>query len=313
MSDKKIKKTPSNYFTHDRFFKSVFTNPIVARDFFEKNLPEYLLKIINLDTLKLEPNSFIDPALRETSSDVLFSVETDKNIAYLHLLLEQQTNPEYWMPLRICGYKVNIWKDFLKTNPGADKLPMIYAMVVYTGDKPYNTPTDFFELFHNPQSAKEMFMQPFPLLDLQKIEDKVLKEQVISGTFQFFMKHIRAREFLPYFKEALPILKQLADTGLIEYVKSVLCYTVYKAKIPNKQGFFEDLSEIFSSDNTEDIMTTLAQQFKAEGEANGKIKEKFNLAKRMMSEGFSLDLIAKITELTQPELEKFTEEHLSFS
>jgi|GEM_PF-2200080 hypothetical protein len=56
----------------DEFFKKTFSNVEVARDFIENYLPESILKIIDLETLELQKDSFINEPLTDNLSGVLF-------------------------------------------------------------------------------------------------------------------------------------------------------------------------------------------------------------------------------------------------
>jgi hypothetical protein len=58
---------------HDSFFRGAFALPEVSNPFFQRCLPPGVLVKFDLDTLKLEPGSFIDERLREQRSDLLFS------------------------------------------------------------------------------------------------------------------------------------------------------------------------------------------------------------------------------------------------
>lgn len=61
---------------HDAVFKAFLTHPETARDFLQLHLPSNLLKVCNLDTLKLESGSFIEDDLRACYSDVLYALDT---------------------------------------------------------------------------------------------------------------------------------------------------------------------------------------------------------------------------------------------
>ncbi|MCB1160899.1 MAG: Rpn family recombination-promoting nuclease/putative transposase, partial [Leptospiraceae bacterium] len=60
---------------HDKFFKSLMTEKENAIDFFQNYLPPELLKEIDLETLELEKESFVDDKLKEGFSDVLYRVK----------------------------------------------------------------------------------------------------------------------------------------------------------------------------------------------------------------------------------------------
>ena len=62
------------YCIHDKAFKTTMSDIRVARDFFQEYLPESVLAIVNLNTLKLSKNSFVDEDLKEFSSDILYEV-----------------------------------------------------------------------------------------------------------------------------------------------------------------------------------------------------------------------------------------------
>jgi predicted transposase YdaD len=66
----KIKLSP-----HDRYIRSVFTNPKVVKEFFEANLPEKVKEEIDLNTLTPQKDSFIDDKLKLQISDILFATK----------------------------------------------------------------------------------------------------------------------------------------------------------------------------------------------------------------------------------------------
>lgn len=76
---------------HDAVFKTFMFSPDTARDFLEINLPESLRKLCNLQTLRLEPTSFIEKSLRAYYSDVLWSVETSDGDGYIYCVIEHQS------------------------------------------------------------------------------------------------------------------------------------------------------------------------------------------------------------------------------
>ncbi|MDR1463245.1 MAG: Rpn family recombination-promoting nuclease/putative transposase, partial [Azoarcus sp.] len=61
---------------HDAVFKKFLGHPETARDFLDIHLPKPLRAICDLDTLRPEPNSFVEPELRAAYSDILYSLKT---------------------------------------------------------------------------------------------------------------------------------------------------------------------------------------------------------------------------------------------
>ncbi|HEX8111065.1 MAG TPA: Rpn family recombination-promoting nuclease/putative transposase [Kofleriaceae bacterium] len=74
---------------HDALFKSAFEAPADAAALLRELLPVVLRELIAWDTLHGEPASFVDPALADLHSDLLYSAQlrTDPP-ELLHVLLE---------------------------------------------------------------------------------------------------------------------------------------------------------------------------------------------------------------------------------
>jgi predicted transposase/invertase (TIGR01784 family) len=73
---------------HDKFFQKALENPIVAREFFNMHLPPHIKALFSPTTLTLENDSFIESNLKESITDVLFSVKINDSEGYLYLLAE---------------------------------------------------------------------------------------------------------------------------------------------------------------------------------------------------------------------------------
>jgi len=72
--------------SHDKFFKETFSNIEIAKDFLNNYLSENIMKVIDLDTLKPEKDSFINEELKETFSDMLYSVIINERKGYIYFL-----------------------------------------------------------------------------------------------------------------------------------------------------------------------------------------------------------------------------------
>ena len=70
---------------HDKFFKETFGNVAVAKDFLINYLPKNIMKVIDVDTLELQKDSFINEELQETFSDMLFRVNINNKEGYIYI------------------------------------------------------------------------------------------------------------------------------------------------------------------------------------------------------------------------------------
>ena len=60
---------------HDAFFKETFTHIEPARSFFEHYLPKEVASLLDLSTLTICKDSFIDSSMQTHYSDVLYEVK----------------------------------------------------------------------------------------------------------------------------------------------------------------------------------------------------------------------------------------------
>ena len=74
---------------HDRLFKVGFGEPRRAADFLREHLPADLSKAVDWDSLRREPDSFVDSHFRSSESDLLFSAEIGGREARLYLELRR--------------------------------------------------------------------------------------------------------------------------------------------------------------------------------------------------------------------------------
>lgn len=74
---------------HDQLFRKSLENPLVAYDMLKTHFPPEVLAVVDLTTIKLEKESFIEPNLSASIADVLFSVKLeDNNDGFIYILLE---------------------------------------------------------------------------------------------------------------------------------------------------------------------------------------------------------------------------------
>jgi predicted transposase YdaD len=87
---------------HDALVKAVFGDPVEAAGLFRAALPAAIAARVDWATLKRDPGSHVDPDLRQRHGDLVFTARLHDGGAVLpYLLLEHQSTPDPWMPLRL--------------------------------------------------------------------------------------------------------------------------------------------------------------------------------------------------------------------
>lgn len=183
MTNKKVAHNP-----HDRFFQEAMSHKRTAKEFFETYIPKKTLDKIDLESIKHEKKGFIDKDLGDGLVDALFSVSLKNGEpGYLYTVAEQQTNQEKFMAFRLWKYILRIMERHIKHHPNDNKLPYVLPIVLYTGVSEYKVSHCFFDLFYNPEFAKELLTGEFKVVELNKISDEELKKRLYSGVMQLML------------------------------------------------------------------------------------------------------------------------------
>ena len=289
---------------HDKYFKSMLSNKAVAKDFLEWHLPDFIKSKIDLDSVEAQKDSFVDENFKKLETDILFSANFDGKPGYVYTLVEAQRKPERLMPLRIIKYLIAIIQHHIKENGGED-LPLVYPMILYQGEKPWNHPTNFFELFSSADTdlAKQIFTGDFQLVDIHRIPDEEFKKHFWAGVFEAAIKWGAHRDITNILEDLKPKLIQIVDLN-----KNALIATLmYLANTSDSD--VKDLFEWGKNVNElEGSIMTLAQKLKTEGFDEGIEKganqRNFDIAETMLKEKSDIGFISRVTELSIEEIQK---------
>ncbi|EAM2837934.1 Rpn family recombination-promoting nuclease/putative transposase [Salmonella enterica] len=302
---------------HDGLFKLFLREPDTARDFLAVHLPADIRAQVRLDTLKLEPGSFVDQKLRELHSDVLYSVETAEGHAgYIYCLVEHQSTADRMMAWRMMRYSMAVMDAHLKK--GNDTLPVVVPLLFYQGTvRPYPYSTDWMDCFDVPALAREVYSRPWPLVDVSVMEDSDLQSHRRMALLELVQRDIRHRDAASLLRDVVQLIRLAGNTR--EQVEAVLCYIIYNGMTSESitPFLYELAGEI--PEYKELIMGTIAQQLKEEGiqlgiqqgieqgieQARLVAQQKLlETAYALLDNGVSLDVVIKSTGLSRETLEQ---------
>ncbi|EBI0507494.1 Rpn family recombination-promoting nuclease/putative transposase [Salmonella enterica] len=302
---------------HDGLFKLFLREPDTARDFLAVHLPADIRSQVRLDTLKLEPGSFVDQKLRELHSDVLYSVETAEGHAgYICCLVEHQSTADRMMAWRMMRYSMAVMDAHLKK--GNDTLPVVVPLLFYQGTvRPYPYSTDWMDCFDVPALAREVYSRPWPLVDVSVMEDSDLQSHRRMALLELVQRDIRHRDAASLLRDVVQLIRLAGNTR--EQVEAVLCYIIYNGMTSESitPFLYELAGEI--PEYKELIMGTIAQQLKEEGiqlgiqqgieqgieQARMVAQQKLlETAYALLDNGVSLDVVIKSTGLSRETLEQ---------
>ena len=148
---------------HDRLFRAVFSDATEAASLLQAAVPRKLRENVDWNNLRLVEGTFVDDALRQSESDLLFEAgygkETErhgkgKDRLRLYLLFEHQSTPDVWMRYRLLKYCCRIWDADLRDDPRRTGLRPVVPVVFYQGVRDWQHSTEYADLFPSAVRAR---------------------------------------------------------------------------------------------------------------------------------------------------------------
>lgn len=270
---------------NDKFFKQSMRDIRVAQEFFQTHLPTELLEKIDLSTLKLEKHSFIDETYKNSEADVVYSVTVGATLAYFYLLCEQQTEIDQSIAFRLLVYTVRLMELHLAQHPKSS-LPLIYPLVIYTGDKPWNAPRDIFGLFGEQEDlARALFLQPYQLIEVRQLADETLRQQRWAGLIEFVLKYQKVRDLSKFLEVVFPWLHEVANQDGSQFAKAIIRYIIDGIEEDDEKVLLQKTKQYLSGELRGEAMT-LAQRFEQIGMQKGIQQGEYSLVIRLLEHKF---------------------------
>ena len=305
---------------HDSLIKKAMESPIAAKELLSEYLPAEFKDFINLDTLKIEKESFIEDSLKTKFSDIIYSAKAKESAnntsnskdVLIYTLLEHQSTPDYWVALRLWKYCMLLLERHAK---GKEKLPVIIPLVLYNGKKKYNAPLNIWDLFSNSELAKQTMSENYRLIDLESMSDDEIDYEKHLSFLLYVMKHIHDRDTLSMLKDVMAKCTKalIIDKGQ-DYVHTKLIFWYTNSKVPaeNKQLLEEIIVNNLPKEDQEVIMRTVADTYIDEGIAIGEARgiqkgatnKVIEIARRMLQEKTDIKFISSVTGLSSDEILK---------
>ena len=298
---------------HDKLFRTVFSDISEAESFLRAYLPAALAERLDWTTLTPVETSFVDEALLDSESDLLYTVRVQETMqpVYLYLLFEHQSSSDKWMRFRLLKYMCRIWDESFKEYPEQEMLIPILPLVFYQGKTSWTYSTQFANLF--PETEQEhLFVPRFAhhLVDQSGMGPEQIQGALKSRIAQLLMMaayHEPMRELL---EMAGRLLAQVPRTGGINYVKVFVVYLLATQERRTVQEFAETVRR-YAADIGGEMLTyaeELRREGRQEGEIKGKIEGKIETIENLLAVGVDWSVITTATGIAPAQFQALKEQ-----
>ena len=258
----------------DSLYHRLFSHPLMIEGLVREFVPEVLAAGVDFARMERVPAKFHSRTGRRRESDVIWRLPTALGVdVYLYLLLEFQSQIDWWMAVRIQVYVGLLWQQLIdeRTLKPGDRLPPILPIVLYNADPRWQAPTASHDLIALPAESSLWPWQPqvrYHLLDEGAFAGADLARRDSLVALLFRLEHYRGEdELIALIDEAVGWFRQHRDYDRLKHLFTELI----RQAVANLKGqdvaVPEDMMEIRNM--MAQRSKELREQWIAEGVAKG--------------------------------------------
>ena len=275
---------------HDRFFHAVFSELDRVRDLLRNSLPQRIVQMLDLDSIELADDTFIDERLSLYQSDILIRTRIRSSPVLVYVLVDHKSYPDRWAVLQLLVYMVRIWEKELSLHRKLKKLPCIIPIVFYHGGRKWTYPLNFMSYVEVNNELKA-YIPDFQTLmfNLQTVDMESLHGGIAFQVALRAFKHA-GKELQSHLGEMLTSVSKLPDDAKTKAFLSRLFEYILKVGGDFDVAVVEEELQSVESPISKEVFMTLEEQIlergKVEGKLEGTIREKQQVLIRLLEKKF---------------------------
>jgi predicted transposase YdaD len=274
---------------HENGLKFLLENPGNVRDLLQL-LDVKLVPRIDFARMRVVPGRFVQRDYRHLESDLVLQAPIKasgkQRQILLYILIEHQSEPDRFMPLRALEYVVLIYKRQLREwekdhgNLDQCRLQPVLPVVLYTGTRTWDRLGHVWELVELGDELGERIPRLQPLfLNVGQTSTQVLSQE--GGSFGLLLNLVQQRPtrlavFEQTLREVVRALERLADEDRARWLEllSYIGALVYNERdTPEREPLLEQVADSVQSDaHRREVFAvgqTIAEHLREEGRQEG--------------------------------------------
>lgn len=221
---------------HDRFFRESMERLRIARGLLSVFISPLIMKQIDLFTLKIIKDDWVDEKLGEHRADILYFARLIEQNNPIYFLFEHKSGQDHKISYQLFRYMNQIWEEVRKQNTDGQKFPVIIPIILYHGAKRWHFSNSLKDLFAIIEGT-EYYVPGFKseLIDLSLINETQIDafNDIELKAFLFAMKYSRKPEIIQVLPKIINVLSGGNQTDN-DYLITVLLYI--GSVIPKKKS-----------------------------------------------------------------------------
>lgn len=276
---------------HDKFFKYFFQEEITAKNFLMEFLPANVREIVDVDSIKIQKESFLNENLNECFSDILYKLKICGRDSFVYVLFEHKSYIDNYVSLQLLRYMTEIWQ-YLRKEKNLEFLPRIIPLVFYHAEEHWKV-KELKSLFMDNSNTLDKYLPNFryELFDIKRLDIPKIGNEVIIVVLSIFKYGAKIVQHEEIFLR-LNYLSKERQKAVIVYIQAIV-----------EKEEREELKKIILKNMEEgnEIMVSIADSYREE--ENNKVKEVIKRVKK----GDSNEIIHETTGMDLEKIKEFRE------
>jgi predicted transposase/invertase (TIGR01784 family) len=294
---------------HDSGYRHLFSFRAMVEDLLRGFVREQWVDDLDFETLERKNESFISDDLREREDDIIWRAKWkgSDEWMYVYFLIEFQSESDKYMALRMVNYVTLLYQDLIKTGEVRGRaLPPVLPMVIYRGEQTWTSARDIKDLIRTPPPGLVKYLPSMKYLLLEEIRMNDTDLERMSNLVAELFRIENSTALNACIPPFLSFLKWTYKAGpeqkeLKRAVKAWFARAQKPAKLIDADIVDEMAPEEMEPMLSEKI-ERWSKELRSEGMAEGELRGRVDVAKKMLQKGMSVKDISEVTELSEKEI-----------
>jgi predicted transposase/invertase (TIGR01784 family) len=285
---------------HDLGYSLLFSNKVIFRQLLETFVKEPWVSEIDFENIEKLNKTFISKKHRKHESDLIYKVKLKDQIAYIVILMEFQSTVQPFMAVRVLHYMMSFYLDLINQKGKLKKLPPVFPIVLYNGKKKWTAPVEIKDLIQDHDLLGDFGVQfkYFKIAENEFSAESLLKIQNLVSTLFLSETHYDLELLLNEISVLFDKEDAVAVVTLVNWFKHL-----YENERITEEDF-DKISNVCYNKGEKSMLIESIRKEKKEIFAQGRLEEKFEIARTLLEEGLPIELIMKATKLSKEEIEQ---------
>ncbi len=304
---------------HDVGYKYLLSSKRVFLQLLESFVHEDWVDQVDPAAMEKMDKSYILQDFKQKESDLVYQMLLQDRKVIFYILMELQSTVDFQMPYRLLRYMTEIWRDVVKNTKEKERrkrdfrLPAIIPMVLYNGSDNWTVPLEFKGMLNTAGVLAEHIVNfEYILLDVNRYdEEELLGLSNLIGSVFYLDQDVESLEEIQKRLQALfESAKNLSEEEAALFQDWL--WHIYSKRFPKEQQ--EEIKKVIKQSKRTEVGNMISghgrniDKFVKQSREAGLEEGIEKVAKSMLKDGMSIQLIAKYTRLSEEKIRQIQKE-----